>query len=56
MSLDSKNSYAYKIKALILIAQNKKAEACVELKKSLSLGYTEKYGNEVSELLKQYCE
>ncbi|OJJ23892.1 hypothetical protein BKI52_05955 [marine bacterium AO1-C] len=55
LAQDPKNSYAYKNRALVYIAQNKKDLACQDLRKAQQLGYTKLYGNEVEELLKRYC-
>lgn len=56
ISMDSKNSYAYKNLALLLIAEKKESQACEQLKKSLDLGYAIEYDDEVDILVKQYCK
>ncbi|MBI9038287.1 MAG: tetratricopeptide repeat protein [Bacteroidales bacterium] len=56
LTLDSLNSYAYRNKALIFIALNNKHVACVDLQKAIELGYTEKYGNDVQELIDKNCK
>ena len=53
LDIDPSYSYAYKNKAKILIALNKKEEAIDNLEKSLELGYSEDYDDEVETLLSQ---
>jgi tetratricopeptide (TPR) repeat protein len=53
LELDKGNSYAYKNKGIIFLEQNKKEEALKNFQMSLRYGYTEKYGNEVLELMKK---
>lgn len=55
MKLDKSNSFAYKNRALISMAQNKTDAACEDLKIARSLGFTEKYGNEVDQLIQKNC-
>ena len=50
------NSYAYKNKALIYFGMKEKTKACLDLKVSLSLGFTEKFGNEVLTLQSINCK
>jgi len=50
------NSYAYKNRALIYIALKKTDLACIDLKDALKNGFTATYGNEVNELIAQYCK
>lgn len=56
LSQDAKNSYAYKNRALVYLAQGKELLACADLQKALDLGYTQKYGKEVEELLAKYSK
>lgn len=49
------NSYAYRNKALVLIAMKRFPEACDALSVSLDLGFSKNYGNEVQELRAQHC-
>ncbi|MEM6802101.1 MAG: tetratricopeptide repeat protein [Bacteroidota bacterium] len=49
------NSYAYRNKALVLIAMKRFPEACDALSVSLDLGFSKNYGNEVEELRAQHC-
>ena len=49
------NSYAYKNRALIYIALKQNAKACEDLKKAVDYGFTEMYGEEVSQLQTKYC-
>lgn len=55
LSKDAANSYAYKNRALVYIAQGKKALACADLQKAKTLGYTNKYGKEVEKLIAKHC-
>jgi tetratricopeptide (TPR) repeat protein len=55
LKLDKNNSFAYKNRALISIAQGKIDDACNDLIKARSLGFAEKYGNEVNQLIQQHC-
>ncbi|MDX1905434.1 MAG: tetratricopeptide repeat protein [Bacteroidia bacterium] len=50
------NSYAYKYRALIYLDQGKTDEACQAIQTALKMGYTEKYGPDVSELKATYCD
>ena len=56
LSIFPKNSYAYKNKALVLIAQNKNSAACKELQKAIELHYTEDYDDDVIDLMKKHCK
>jgi tetratricopeptide (TPR) repeat protein len=56
LTLDSINPYAYRNKALIFLALNNKHVACADLQKAIELGYTEKYGNDVQELIDENCK
>jgi len=56
MSIDSENPYVYKTYAQLLLAEKKDKQACEKLKKALELGYTDKYDDEVNELLKEHCK
>ncbi len=47
--------YMYKNRALVYIAMGKNREACLELYRAISLGYSEMYGNEVEKLINAYC-
>ena len=49
------NSYAHKIKGLILIERGKMKQACVSFHEASELGYTELYGSEVDELINKHC-
>jgi|GEM_PF-3037959 len=50
------NSYAYYHLALIKIEQKDSEKACQYIAKSLALGFTNEYGNEVQQLQEQYCK
>lgn len=49
------NSYAYRNLALIAIEKGDKNAACKYLSKSIELGFTREYGNEVVELQEKNC-
>ncbi len=51
LELDPNNSYAYKNKAIILLDKGEKDEAIQLLIKANALGYENRYGQEVNELL-----
>ncbi len=55
LKINKGNSYAYKNRALIYLALDMKAEACDDLNQALIYGYSEFYGPEVKELIKQNC-
>ena len=56
LSLDSINPYAYRNKALIFIELNNKHVACSDLHRAIEFGYTEKFGNDVLELIDKHCK
>jgi tetratricopeptide (TPR) repeat protein len=56
LKLDKTNAFAYKNRALISIAEGRMEDACADLIKARSLGYAEKYGNEVNQLIQQNCK
>jgi len=49
------NSYAFRNRGLVYIALKKNREACADFQKALTLGFTEEFGDEVQNLVKQYC-
>lgn len=49
------NSYAYRNRALIYLAQKKKDLACADLEKAVAQGFTQTYGHEVEDLQKKHC-
>jgi len=53
--LNPQNSFAFKNKALVLLAMDSLDLACESLQKSNDLGFTTKFGNEVEDLINQYC-
>jgi tetratricopeptide (TPR) repeat protein len=55
LSLFPENAYAYKNRALVNLAKGDKPLICKDLAKAESLGFTEKYGSEVVELMKGNC-
>ena len=50
------NNYAYRNLALIKIEQKELDKACEYIAKSLELGFTYSYGDEVQKLQDQYCK
>lgn len=54
--LNPRSSYAFRNKALVLIAMKRYEEACEAIQTSLELGYTTSYGEEVQELKELHCE
>jgi tetratricopeptide (TPR) repeat protein len=56
LEIDAGNVYAYKNRAIVYIATNKKKDACANLKRALELGYTNTYGNEVQQLMDEHCK
>jgi len=50
------NSFAYKNRGLVYIAENKMREACIDLHKAVDLGFSEVYGDEVQNLINKYCK
>ncbi len=55
ISLSPSNSYAFRNRALVHIAQGKKDLACADIEKALKLGFTESYGEEVQKLKSENC-
>lgn len=49
------NAYAYKVRALIKIEKKQVEAACEDLLTAQKLGYLERFGEEVDELLARYC-
>lgn len=49
------NPYAFRNRALIYIAMSKTDLACADLKKAQALGFEQKFGTEVKELISKYC-
>lgn len=56
IQLYPENSYAYKNKAILLIAQKNKPMACQNLSKAIELGYATLYGTEVQDLMDEHCQ
>ena len=50
------NSYAYRVRALIHIDRQNLKLACEDIQASLDRNFTERYGDEVLKLQKQYCD
>jgi tetratricopeptide (TPR) repeat protein len=55
IELDKSNAYAYKNKGIIYFELGNKEEALKNFNLSLKFGYSEKYDNEVLQLLEQLC-
>lgn len=56
LKLDNKNSFAYKNKGLYFLAMNDKIKAKENFLKAKSLGFNDKYGDEVDVLLEELRE
>ena len=50
-----RNSYAYRNRALVYLAGKKTKKACEDLQKAVELGFTERYGPEVEQLIRENC-
>lgn len=55
LKLDPANSFAYRNRALVSLAQKKTAEACEDLIHAEKLGFSRQYGDEVKKLLEANC-
>lgn len=55
-SINPENSYLYKYLGLFYIEIDNQAKACSMFQKAIDLGFTKLYGNEVNNLIKQYCD
>ena len=55
MQKDPENSFAYKNRALVYIAQKERDKACADLQTALDKGFTLQYGPDVKELIKANC-
>jgi tetratricopeptide (TPR) repeat protein len=56
IKLFPENSYAFRNRALIYIASNEFESACEDINMALELGYTQKYGSDVTLLKNEHCE
>lgn len=56
IGLYPENSYAYRNRALAYLALNSKEAACADIDKSLELGFTEAYGDEMAKLKQANCK
>ncbi|MEZ5197050.1 MAG: tetratricopeptide repeat protein [Bacteroidales bacterium] len=56
IQFDPKNAFAYKNRALIFIEMDSINKVCSDLNRAIELGFTQNYGNEASDLQRQYCE
>jgi tetratricopeptide (TPR) repeat protein len=55
IGLSADNSYAFRNRALVYIAQNKNSLACEDINKALALGFAESYGEELGKLKEAIC-
>jgi len=55
ISLLPNNSYAFRNRALVHLAQNEKELACADMQKALDLGFAQSYGDEISKLQADNC-
>lgn len=55
LKMDPSNSFAYKHRAMVYLATNRKDEACEALNKAEDLGYTKIYDDEVKNLKEENC-
>lgn len=56
IKLKPSNSWAYKTRALIKIEMGKTSQACEDLSLANKWGFTNQYGDEVNEMIQQYCK
>lgn len=49
------NSYAYKNRALVYLEISETERGCTDLQRAIEFGYTQRYGNEVENLIKSNC-
>ncbi|WP_107039146.1 tetratricopeptide repeat protein [Brumimicrobium mesophilum] len=56
LKLYPSNSYAYRVKALILLKDGKTEKACENLQIAIEYGFTERFGNEVLSLQREFCK
>jgi tetratricopeptide (TPR) repeat protein len=56
LSIYPENSYALRNRALVYIATGDKAKACLDIVAGIELGFTQMYGNELSDLKKTHCK
>ena len=50
------NSYAHRYLAEISLQENDTEQACYHIKKSIDLGYTKDYDNDMADMQKKYCK
>lgn len=56
ISVLSDNPFAFRNRALIYIAKAEYRKACADLDKAIRQGFREKYGEDVDQLRKKYCQ
>jgi hypothetical protein len=56
LQLNDENSYAYKNRALVYLAQEFIDKACEDLNRAEGLGYSKDYDDEALELISKYCQ
>lgn len=55
IKLDPSNSYAYRNKGLIHLRKNEWEDACTNFYYATQLGFKKNYGDEVEDLMKEFC-
>lgn len=55
LEIDPENPYAYRNRAIVLLATGQTNEACKDLMRAKELGYEQLYGNDINELTAKYC-
>ncbi len=55
LNLDPNNSWAFKNRGLIYLEMKENDKACEEFQTALKKGFTDRYGNEVSDLIYENC-
>jgi tetratricopeptide (TPR) repeat protein len=55
LELNPNNPYAFRNRALVNIKTNNLDSACRDLQRAMDLGFTQNYGDEVEDLMKEYC-
>ncbi|MES2575217.1 MAG: tetratricopeptide repeat protein [Bacteroidota bacterium] len=56
LELFPENSFAHRNKALIYIDLNALDKACIEIEKSIELGFVNQFGDEILKLKKEHCK
>ena len=56
IQLDPKNPYAYRNRGLVYAALSKPELACIDYQKALNLGYTQMYGDDITQFIEDTCD